>query len=316
MKAISTHSRTLCCFVISLHLSSFPVLPGDAKDDDSDDDSKSNEGSADKYKAADGEDAVRPAGDDDDDDKKLSKEEQEQERRDETKAALEKVKNMSFRTLDSALHLAAQNGHVEASNLLLRLGANLEIKNKIGSTPLHVAISAGKHAVIAVFLKFAAQVDSVNRVGSSPLHVAVYMQNLASIRMLLQHLSTAAQRRAAMQTVNRAGMLPIDYALPKVREIVASEFPELEIKLLPPGQGGGQGESAARSPQAASFSSSSSSFSASSSSTAASASVSSVQADDDAAAARQRALSLSMIAVNRRPSGMVGPPNDGDGLLL
>jgi hypothetical protein len=298
-------------------LSSFPVLPGDAKDDDSDDDPKSNEGSADKYKAADGEDAVRPAGDDDDDDdKKLSKEEQEQERRDETKAALEKVKNMSFRTLDSALHLAAQNGHVEASNLLLRLGANLEIKNKIGSTPLHVAISAGKHAVIAVFLKFAAQVDSVNRVGSSALHVAVYMQNLASIRMLLQHLSTAAQRRAAMQTVNRAGMLPIDYALPKVREIVASEFPELEIKLLPPGQGGGQGESAARSPQAASSSSSSPSFAASSPSTPASASASSVQADDEAAAARQRALSLSMIAVNRRPSGMAGPPNDGDGLLL
>ena len=41
------------------------------------------------------------------------------------------------------LHLASQNGHVEATKTLVALGANKEARNAVGATPLFNAFALG-----------------------------------------------------------------------------------------------------------------------------------------------------------------------------
>ena len=43
----------------------------------------------------------------------------------------------------SVLHVAAMHGHVEACELLVRLGADVHLRQKQGLTPLHVAAQFG-----------------------------------------------------------------------------------------------------------------------------------------------------------------------------
>ncbi len=56
----------------------------------------------------------------------------------------EKLVSANFQLVDhngdTALHLASKKGHMHASDLLLRAGASLRIKNNQGKTPIDVAI--------------------------------------------------------------------------------------------------------------------------------------------------------------------------------
>lgn len=52
----------------------------------------------------------------------------------------------------SALHLAAQNCHVEIAEILLRGGVNRDAKTKLGNTPLHFAAQSGCLEVVDLLL--------------------------------------------------------------------------------------------------------------------------------------------------------------------
>lgn len=56
----------------------------------------------------------------------------------------------------SALHLAAHNGKAECAELLLSFGANVDIKDKLGDTPLHKCIANGHHQCAKILLEHGA----------------------------------------------------------------------------------------------------------------------------------------------------------------
>src|SRR5881394_2762183 len=74
----------------------------------------------------------------------------------------------------TALHLAAQEGNLEITKLLLGAKANVEAKTKIGDyTPLHLAASGAHLTVVQALLAAGASPAAVTTTtGVTPLHLA------------------------------------------------------------------------------------------------------------------------------------------------
>jgi ankyrin repeat protein len=52
---------------------------------------------------------------------------------------------------NSPLHIACDNGHLEAAQVLLKAGASVNIGNAFGNSPLHACIMASKPSVSSAF---------------------------------------------------------------------------------------------------------------------------------------------------------------------
>lgn len=80
--------------------------------------------------------------------------------------------NVGIRSLlgrDTPLHLAAQEGHRHTCFLLVQSGADADVKNKFGETPLHYAT---KLSVIRLLLRHGARVTEEDSRGRTPLQAA------------------------------------------------------------------------------------------------------------------------------------------------
>ncbi len=79
----------------------------------------------------------------------------------------------------TALHLAAQEGNLEITKLLLGAKANVEAKTKIGDyTPLHLAASGARLTVVQALLSAGASPSAVTTTtGVTPLHLAAKALN-------------------------------------------------------------------------------------------------------------------------------------------
>jgi len=73
----------------------------------------------------------------------------------------------------TALHTAAANGQREAVEFLIWHDADVMLKNDNGSTPLHVAAGLGDVAMCRTLLDANSPVDAFANDGRTPLHVAV-----------------------------------------------------------------------------------------------------------------------------------------------
>ena len=131
--------------------------------------------------------------------------------------AEEKEQETMFRdipvTEDTALHKAAEKGHTDAVELLFYAEADIEGKNRLGSTPLHRAVSAKQQEVVALLLKHGARLDATNAIGNTALHIASYQGDLEMAQLLVTHGKHEAYRLVV--AVNQAGVTPIDYARKK-----------------------------------------------------------------------------------------------------
>lgn len=90
------------------------------------------------------------------------------------------------------LHLAAFFGHLEAVRYLLSRRASLDwlSENPLGVAPLHSAL-ANKHEAIARELVFeGADVNLANRAGWTPLHYAAHQGNRALAQFLIENGAT------------------------------------------------------------------------------------------------------------------------------
>ncbi|KAJ1559955.1 hypothetical protein HK405_008770 [Cladochytrium tenue] len=86
---------------------------------------------------------------------------------------------------NTALHMAALNGHANVVTLLIDLEADLNAVNLDGNTPLHLASEVGATDVVAQLLAGGAAVDSRNRSQATPIHLAAANGNLVSVARLL-----------------------------------------------------------------------------------------------------------------------------------
>jgi ankyrin repeat protein len=109
----------------------------------------------------------------------------------------------------TALHWAAERGHVAVADVLLSAAAAVEAKTRIGSyTPLHVASRRGHGDVVRRLLEAGADPDAVTtNSGVTPLHLAAAASGgTDAVVALLTHGADANAREAS------AGQTPLMFA--------------------------------------------------------------------------------------------------------
>lgn len=91
--------------------------------------------------------------------------------------------------MQSLLHLAAAQHHLEMMRYLLSKGADPNLANGTnGERPLHAAVSSvDEPEAAALLLEHGAEVDARSGPGSTPLHDAVVMGHARIVELLLGH---------------------------------------------------------------------------------------------------------------------------------
>lgn len=72
----------------------------------------------------------------------------------------------------TALHMAARRGTMSTAEALLDCGANFEVRDSAGETPLRRAVNCGQKKVAALLLSRGADVRSKDRKGKTPVEAA------------------------------------------------------------------------------------------------------------------------------------------------
>ncbi|XP_066274066.1 ankyrin-1-like [Branchiostoma lanceolatum] len=98
------------------------------------------------------------------------------------------------------LHMAAVGGHVGVAELLLKAGAQVDSRDEGGSVPLHWAASGGHVGVAELLLKAGAQVDSRDETGGVPLHKAATKGHVGVAELLLKAGAQVDSRDGAGNT--------------------------------------------------------------------------------------------------------------------
>ncbi|MDH4240830.1 MAG: ankyrin repeat domain-containing protein [Phycisphaerae bacterium] len=118
----------------------------------------------------------------------------------------------------TALHAAAHKGNVEIAEYLLKQGANVDVKDKDGYTPLHNTADsflkgfprkrteADRNRIAALLLKYGAHVNATINHGDTPLHRAAITNNVALVQLLLEN-------GADPNIQQSQGMTPLHFAL-------------------------------------------------------------------------------------------------------
>ena len=105
----------------------------------------------------------------------------------------------------TALHYAADQGHLATAGLLLRLGARVDAEDPDGNTPLFWACINDNLPMLELLLDAGADMDHQCRLSYTPLHWAAMKNCLGTLRLLV--------RRGADHTiVCRRGQTPLSLA--------------------------------------------------------------------------------------------------------
>ena len=73
----------------------------------------------------------------------------------------------------SPLHFAAQFGHTETAEVLLRAGISRDARTKVDRTPLHIAAQEGHLSIVSLLIMHGSDVDARDMLRMTPLHWAV-----------------------------------------------------------------------------------------------------------------------------------------------
>ncbi len=109
----------------------------------------------------------------------------------------------------SPMHLAASNGNIEMVNSLLKKGADINIKDNQDRSPMHFAALNGKTDMVQFladkFLAAKISIDQLNDYDETPLHAAVRNGHKDVVEYL-------AANRANVNTKDKAGVSPMHSA--------------------------------------------------------------------------------------------------------
>jgi serine/threonine protein kinase len=103
------------------------------------------------------------------------------------------------------LHLVASYDYFEIAKVLIVNGANVNAQDKNGWTPLHEAAFWGCMNVVKLLIENGANVNAKNKFGNTPLHLASIRGNIEIVRLLLEH-------GADQDIINNGGNTAVDLA--------------------------------------------------------------------------------------------------------
>ena len=95
------------------------------------------------------------------------------------------VDTRDLSTGEGALHIVVKRGDLPYANYLLQHGADPNLRDDGGNTPLLVAVTYGQIGLIPLLITARANPNLGNTAGETPLIRAVQRRDLATARMLL-----------------------------------------------------------------------------------------------------------------------------------
>jgi ankyrin repeat protein len=96
------------------------------------------------------------------------------------------ARNAEINQRRTPLHFAASLGHIEMMKLLIGAGADVNVRDKLGSTPLFDAIGAGKTDSLKTLLAAKSNPNLANYKGVMPISFAASKNEWASVQALLE----------------------------------------------------------------------------------------------------------------------------------
>ena len=115
------------------------------------------------------------------------------------------VNTRDVTTGDSALHIVVARRDLTWVMFLQQRGANVNLRNNKGQTPLQLATTLGFVEGVQALVRLGARVDDANDTGETPLISAVHRRDAAMARVLLR--AGADPRRS-----DNSGRSALDYA--------------------------------------------------------------------------------------------------------
>lgn len=105
----------------------------------------------------------------------------------------------------TALHVAAQTGHVPVMEVLLSHGARHDLRNVLGQAPLHQAVVFGHKDAVNCLLNHGADVNFGDDRGFTPLNFAAQLNQYEIAKLLVR-------RGANIQQADHYGLTPLHTA--------------------------------------------------------------------------------------------------------
>ena len=94
----------------------------------------------------------------------------------------------------SPLHRVAEGGRIDIAELLLKHGADVGSRNEEGWTPLYAASRAGQVEMAELLIRHGADVSSPHNAGRTPLHAASFGGHVKTAELLIQRGADVGSR--------------------------------------------------------------------------------------------------------------------------
>lgn len=102
------------------------------------------------------------------------------------------------------LHIAAQEGHLDIVSLLVTYGADLDAKDLLRMTPLHWAVERGHRDVVECLLANGADANSSSKFDKTPLDIAYDVARNDLVPILQSYSTGSTSRQIKVETLNKS----------------------------------------------------------------------------------------------------------------